>query len=36
VVAIIGWVVTGYLVLVRVFTGEESNCTAHRGARYRD
>ena len=35
-VAIIGWVVTGYLVLVRVFTGEESNCTAHRGAPYRD
>ena len=36
VVATLGWVVMGYLVLVRVFAGEETNCTAHRGVRYRD
>jgi len=36
VVATLGGVVLGYLVLVRVFTGEETNCTAHRGVRYRD
>lgn len=34
--AILGWVVLAYVVLLWAFAGEETNCTAHRGEAYQD
>jgi hypothetical protein len=31
---VIGWVILGFLAALSAFSGEETNCTAHRGAEY--
>jgi hypothetical protein len=36
VVAVVGWAIFGFTVLVVFFSGEETNCTANRGQAYQD
>lgn len=36
IVAVVGWAIFGFTVLVGFFSGEETNCTANRGQAYQD